>query len=81
MKKESTVTTVQAKKKKSRNTVSVSFEDELKLQHSNQSSVDIKRNAKGATEFSVKIYASSAEEAAKIAKKVYQDLDKSFSTQ
>ena len=73
--------TVQAKKKKSENAVSVSFKDELKLQHSNQSSIDIKRNAKGATEFTVKIYASSAEEATKIAKKVYKDLDKSFPTQ
>jgi hypothetical protein len=71
-----------AKKKKSnQNNISVGFKDELKLQHSNQSSVDIKRNAKGATEFTVKVYSSSATEAAKIAKKVYNDLEKSFSTQ
>ena len=70
-----------AKEKKSKNSVSVSFEDNLKLQHSNQSSIDIKRNAKGMTEFTVKVYAASAVEAAKIATEVYNNLDKSFPTQ
>jgi len=66
-------------KKTKKNFISVSFEDNLKLQHSNQSSVDIKRNAKGITEFTIKVYSTSAIEAAKIATKVYNDLDKSFS--
>ena len=60
------------------NPISISFTKPLLIESANLSSVDLKRNAKGTTEFSVKVYGSNAISAAEEAKKVYDELNKEY---
>ena len=50
----------------------------LTLEHKNQSSVELKRNSKGNTEFIIKVYGTDAPSAATEASKVYDDLHKQY---
>ena len=58
--------------------VKVAFEEPLEIMQSGMSSVELKRDAKGITQFTVKVYASTAKDASTDATKVYKDLDKQF---
>ena len=69
---------VAKKKSASASNIKITFEDPLEVLQSGMSSIDLKRNAKGITEFNVKVYASSAEKAADEAIKLHKKLNKEF---
>jgi len=60
--------------------VKVSFDEPLEINQSGMSSVEMKRNAKGGTEFNIKVYAPNADDAKKDVAKIYKDLSKEFPT-
>jgi hypothetical protein len=65
-------------KKKPFNGISIKFDKPLIVEHANQSSVDLKRNSKGITEFSVKVYGSNPVTAAQEASKIYDSLNDEY---
>jgi len=58
--------------------VSIKFEEPLTIKQTGNSSVEIKRNAKGTTEFIVKSYHTDIKEALKEAKTVFNHLCKTY---
>ena len=60
--------------------IKVSFAEPLEIHQSGMSSVELKRDAKGITQITVKVYASNAKDAKEDAIKQYADLDKRFPT-
>ena len=70
---------VVAKKKDAKvHRVKIAFEEPLEIMQSGMSSVELKRDAKGITQFTVKVYASTAKDASVDATKVYKDLNNQF---
>jgi len=73
------MTTMPKKKTaKGKNEIQILFSEPLKLNQTGTSSVDIKRNSKGSTEFSVKVYALSPKDAEREATKIYNSLRKQY---
>ena len=60
------------------NPISIKFDKPLLIEHASQSSVDLKRNAKGTVEFSVKVYGGNAVSAAQEASKVFDSLNNEY---
>ena len=65
-------------KKQAFNPISIKFDKPLLIEHASQSSVDLKRNAKGTVEFSVKVYGGNAVSAAQEASKVFDSLNNEY---
>jgi len=61
-----------------KNNVVISFEKELTMKQTGGSSVEIKRNSKGITEFTIKVYSENPEIARKKASKIYEKLNEEF---
>ncbi len=60
------------------NEISVVFGNNLEIENKGSTSIDMKRNAKGITEFVIKIYNNDIKEALKEAKSAYNLLDKQY---
>lgn len=56
----------------------LSFNEPIQINQSGSSSIEMKRNAKGTTEFTVKIYGPDPKESQKIAEGIFEDLNVKF---
>lgn len=65
-------------KKKNTNLVEVSFTEPLEVKQVGSSSVELKRNSKGGTEFTIKIYDSNPGKAKEEAIKIFKELNTKF---
>jgi hypothetical protein len=58
--------------------VKVSFPDIVRVKNDSQSSVELKRNSKGVTEITIKVYNGNADQASEDARTIYNELDKIY---
>lgn len=66
------------KKKDSGNNITLSFTEPIEVKQIGSSSVELKRNSKGGTEFVIKIYSDNPDKAKEKAIKIYKELNKKF---
>ena len=64
--------------KKDENMIKVSFASHIEMNHIGMSSIELKRNSKNFTEFTIKIYDSNPGKAKEEAIKIFKELNTKF---